>query len=297
MDESGIDDAGRNGSIGQPFASFHYAVTRAVAGDVIYFNAGEYTETVQIALPVQISIDGAGRDLVTIYITVNYRPFILMQSAAEGTNGNQSIKNITIDGTNTCDALIHIFARSNVLIENCQFLNARYEGVYFYGRTDRSSSEMTIYSVNNVVRNNIIYNCCGFGSVFDWNTNHYGIGLGGQKDMIIERNTIIQPEREGAVGVPIGFTNHGHHCGVKIRNNHLETAGKKGSSSTTYGWFFAIELWSPRGGNEIYKNRIIGDIDIGGYNTNDDEGYGFALKIYKNDCRIPEETPAPSAYT
>lgn len=298
VDESGIDDAGRNGSIAQPFASFHYAVTRAVAGDVIYFNAGEYTETVQIALPVQISIDGAGRDLVTIYITANYRPFILMQSNAEGTNGNQSIKNITIDGTNTCEALIHIFARSNVLIENCRLINATHEGVYFYGLIDRGERVPTIYSANNVVRNNIIYNCCGFGKMHGgWNTNHYGIALGAQKDMIIEHNTIIQPEREGPVGVPIGFANHGHHCGLKIRYNHLETAGKKGSSSTIYGWFFALELWSPRGGNEIHDNRIIGDIDIGGYNTNDDEGYGFALKIYRNDCRVPESTPAPYKYT
>jgi len=299
VDESGIDNAGRDGSISQPFASFHYAVTRAVAGDVIYFNAGEYYESGQIEFPVQISINGAGRDLVTIYITANLRPFLRMHSAAEGTNGNQSIRNITIDGTNTCDALIYIFARSNILIENCRFQNAVYEGVYFFGCTQAGSRVAEIYAVNNVVRNNIIYNCCGFGkrNESEWNTNHYGVGLGGQKDMIIEHNTIIQPSRETPVGVPIGFTNHGHHCGVKIRYNHLETAGKRGYVSTVHGWFFSMELWSPRGGNEIYNNRIIGDIDIGGYNTDDSEGYGFALKIYKNDCRIPEETPAPYKYT
>ena len=45
-----------------------------------------------------------------------------------------------------------------------------------------------------------------------------------------------------------------------------------------------MELWNCRGGIEIYGNNIQGSIDFGGNTsiTNDDGGYGFAVKVYKN---------------
>lgn len=101
--------------------------------------------------------------------------------------------------------------------------------------------------------------------------------------MLIYGNTIIQPDRGmDAEGVCIGFTGWGQNCGTKIYNNILETTPRKGASSPTYGWGFAIELWTQRGGVEVYNNDIKGAIDFGGYDSNDDEGYGYAIKIYGN---------------
>ena len=41
IDNSGIDDAGRSGAVGQEWATLAYACTRVTtSGDIIYVNAG-----------------------------------------------------------------------------------------------------------------------------------------------------------------------------------------------------------------------------------------------------------------
>lgn len=37
------------------------------------------------------------------------------------------------------------------------------------------------------------------------------------------------------------------------------------------------------GGVEIYRNRLWGALDFGGYDTNDEGSYGYAARVFDND--------------
>lgn len=281
--ETGSDVSG-DGTYANPWATLAYACSQVTTpGDVIHVKAGTIYETVQSVLAAGVSIIGAGATSI-IKAGAALRPVILLASTTEGTNGNQSISYIQIDGDETAITLIEVYARSNVKIHNCRFVDSAYGGVYFYSKVNRGEGLITVYSENNQFYNNYVYNCSKFGGYGGaWNQNNYGVALGGQKDMLIHDNTIIQPDiSTDAVGVCIGFTGWGQNCGTKIYNNTLETQPRKGSASATYGWGFAIELWTQRGGVEVYDNDIKGAIDFGGYDSNDDESYGYAIKVYDN---------------
>ena len=286
IDPTGVDDAGRNGlTTGTAWASLSYACTRATtAGDTIFVNAGTYTETVMSELAVGVSIIGEG---ITSIIKAGdvFRPLLKLASGVEGTDGNQSISYVNFDGNDTANSIIEIYARSNVKIHHCWFYDSVKDGVLFFSKVNRGEGLITTYSENNAFYNNYVYNCSHFGAYggWEWNTNHYGLGLGGQKNMLIHHNTIIQPDMGAdAEGVCIGFTGWGQNCGTKIYNNTLHAMPRQSSSTATGGWGFAIELWTQRGGVEIYNNDIKGAIDFGGYDSNDNEGYGYAIKVYSN---------------
>lgn len=291
---TGSDTHGK-GTLADPWRTIKHAADTitgaAFVGDTIIVGAGTFTENTQIALGVGVSLRGAG--ITTIITTTNaLDPIILLSSAAEGTNGNQSISHLQIDGDLTALTLIKVFARSNVKIHDCNFIDAVEDGVQFYGRTDELYQFTTTYSTGNEFYNNTMTNCASFGVYDAWRYIHGCLCFGGQSGMLIHDNTITVSDRGAANGSPISFTNRGNHMGTKIYNNTLYTPPKKAETSSGGGYAFAIEMWSQRGGVEIYDNDITGAIDVGGYDTNDDGGYGYALKIYRNTIGIP----ALSAY-
>jgi|GEM_PF-2964798 len=289
---TGVDDAGRNGGVGQEWATLSYACTRVTTpGDTIMVGVGTFTETAQSVLAVGVSIVGAGETSI-IKAGAALDPIILLSSASEGADGNQSISHLQIDGDLTALTLIKVFARSNVKIHDCTFIDAVEDGVQFYGRTDELYQFTTTYSTGNEFYNNTMINCASYGVYDTWRYIHGCLCFGGQSGMLIHDNTITVSDRGAANGAPISFTNRGNHMGTKIYNNTLYTPPKKAETSSGGGYAFAIEMWSQRGGVEIYDNDITGAIDVGGYDTNDDGGYGYALKIYRNTIGIP----ALSAY-
>ena len=62
---TGNDGTG-DGSAGAPYLTLGHAVTQATAGDTIYVTAGTYTITSQVAVPVGISIMGAGETSILL---------------------------------------------------------------------------------------------------------------------------------------------------------------------------------------------------------------------------------------
>src|SRR5664279_4724355 len=81
------------------------ACSKATAsGDIIHVNTGTYTETNQCVLAVGVSIEGNGVTSHIISKVVFTRSgdlsgaAITCSSASEGTNGNQHISNIKLDG-------------------------------------------------------------------------------------------------------------------------------------------------------------------------------------------------------
>ncbi len=278
---SGNNNTG-NGSISYPWASLAYACTKVTTpGDIIHVNPGTYTETSQSVLAVGISIEGAGNtSIIHSHITAPGIYTILLASNSEGTNGNQQISYIRMEGGLTAYSAIRVAARCNVKIHHCEFEDFFSEGVIFGGKTMSGSGEPTTYATGNEFYNNIITNCADYEGVGRYGIGCGNLGIGGQQGMLVHDNTMVQEDRGvDANGYVIKFHNSGYLKGLKIYNNTIIKPPYDGST-----WDFSMELWNCRGGIEIYGNIIQGGVDFGGNTsiTNDEGGYGFAIKVYNN---------------
>jgi hypothetical protein len=274
--ETGSDVSG-DGSYANPWATFGYASTQAtVSGDVIHMKAGTITETVQSSFSLGVSVIGQG-DTSIIKAGAALNPIFKFASLAQGTNGNQSISYLKFDGDLIAIVGIGVYARSNVIVHHCTFVDTDSYGAYFTGLVSGSGAPAT-YAIGNSVYNCTFTNCAKdtlSGGVY---TATGSLAIGGQSGMLVYDNNI--DESYGRHGYGIKYCGDGYNKGLKIYNNIIEIDPGRGVANS---WAFAIELWSQRGGIEIYNNTITsGSIDIAGYDTNDTGGYGFAVRIYDN---------------
>ena len=291
IDPSGKDILTNNGSNGSPWRTLAYACIHVKnSGDIIHVNAGTYIESVQSILAVGVSIEGAGVTSIIKSQIGGTDETISLYSATEGTNGNQHISNLKMDGDAlTAYSAIRVHSRSNVSIHDLVIIDFQHYGVLFNGTW--STSEPTNYSVGNSFFNNIVTNCSDYVGSDKYGSGQGALMIGGQQDMLIYNNVLNQTARgDGDNGYLIKFSADGFVKGVKIYDNIITKAPYDGIT-----WDFAIELWNCRGGVEIYNNAIQGSIDLGGIETTDAGNYGFAVKIYNNTIgqaalRTREET-------
>src|SRR6185369_1670902 len=111
VDIKGSDGSG-DGSSNHPWKTLKYAVTKVKAnqGHRIYVGAGTFVETGLVEIPLGVSIEGAGID-VTIFKAASsfyYHPntdpgystdkFLISLSEVNQLDGNQTLRNFTIDG-------------------------------------------------------------------------------------------------------------------------------------------------------------------------------------------------------
>lgn len=280
IDPSGVDTAGRNGSIGQEWATLAYACTRAVSvGDVIHVAAGTYTETMQSVLAEGVSITGVGiTSIITTAAALN--PIIYAASPIQNSPGNQSISSLAFDGDNVAVMGIHVRARSNVIVHDCSFIDFTDNGLRFTGLVS-GSGEPANYS-----RNNSAYNCtftnCGSETFSDpYYFASAALGLSGQQDALVYNNNIDNSLGNYAYG--INTNGIGYNRGLIIHDNNILVSPKHVASNQ---WQFSIELWTCRGGVQIYNNTVSGGIDFGGVSTTDTYGYGFAVMLHDNNIEL-----------
>ena len=270
-----IDPSGNNsndGSAAHPWLTLAYACTRArTQGDIIHVNPGTYTEKTQSALAVGVSIEGAGNNSI---ITTNaaFNPLITLISSNEGTNGNQSISYIKMDGDLICKSAVLVSARSNVEVHHCWFIDFDESGVTFSGKpVGYSNSVPNTYATGNKYYSNTMNNCAKFVSGY----GEGGLRIGGQDGMLIYNNTITQTERTvGNNGYPIKYYYGGNNKGVKIYDNIITKSPNDGSN-----WGIVVELWYSQGGIEIFNNVISGAIDLVGNYKN---GYDYSVYVHHN---------------
>ncbi len=288
IDPSGNDF--NSGSSSSPWKTLAYACSKATAsGDIIHVNAGTYTETNQCVLAVGVSIEGNG---VTSHIIsrVTFTRFgdlsgaaITCSSASEGTNGNQHISNIKLDGdyyggttssnSATGNAGILVQKRSNVKIYNCTIVGFYLNGVAFHGST--LYQQPSIYATGNE-----IYNCILTGNGDTDNTWGGGgqIEIGSQNGTLIHDNTIDGTTR--SVGHNGNFLSGAYYNkGIKVYNNISTKLDNEGGA-----WNFHIEMWNTDGGFEVYNNKFWGGdtgIDIAGV-WNVKGNYDYSWYIHDN---------------
>ncbi len=264
-------DANGNGSAGSPWKTLYRATgTVTKAGDIIHVLPGLYTETVKSNLFVGVSIEGEGvQSVITSTIKLEFGSLIQAVSP-EGTNGNQHISNLKLDGNKrTTSWGIEIRGRSNVAIYNCTIVDFDDTGIFWGGRTDNLGEAPQVYATGNSFYNNNVSNCAKFDG--------FGRGclsIGGQDGMLIYNNTITQAGRsQGTNGWPIKGCNDGFLKGCKIYNNKITKQAYDGTS-----WDFAIELFDVSG-LEIYDNTIIGAVDL---NRQNKGNYPYSVYIHDN---------------
>lgn len=256
-------DTGGTGTILNPWSTLYYACTHVTSsGNTIHVNAGTYTETNHCDLSPGVSIigDGSGSTIINGNYASDSYSIINLISATNGTNGNQTISDIKLNGGLTGYTAITIRGRSNVSIHDCYISNFAKWGIIFDGR---GTAGTYIPATGNTFYNNTLYNCAGDYDYDDGSTIYnyaYGsLSLDWQEGILIHDNTI--QENVGRYGYGIKFYHTGFNRGVKIYNNHIEVAHLPKPDRES--WNFAIESWNNvSGGTEIYNNRIIGSLDL-----------------------------------
>jgi hypothetical protein len=282
------NDASGKGTVVSPWKTLYKATTVAtVAGDIIHVNAGIYTETLQCQLMPGVSIEGEGvTSVIKSSLTANFTSILFLASATEGTNGNQHISNLKLDGQNLSSAWgISVVARSNVSIHDCTIVDFREVGVNFSGITSQNGYlPPATHATGNSFYNNIVTNCSTNDSV-------YGRGcmqFGGQAGMLVYNNVINQPYRTGTftgnIGWPMKMANEGYIKNCKVYNNSLKRALFTGSGhGMNNDWNFSFEMWNVQG-LEMYNNIFQGEIDL----VNATKGiYDYGLWFHNNTVTYP----------
>jgi uncharacterized repeat protein (TIGR02059 family) len=280
---TGSDVTG-NGTTGSPWKTLNYACTQVTkSGDIIHVNAGTYIETKQCDLAVGVSIEGEGdsSNIISHY-TASYasnNASIVLMSGSEGTNGNQSISYIKLDGDGlTGDYAIKILKRSNVKIHHCTIIDFYIGGVLFLGTAPWQRP--SIFATGNELHHCSITNCG------DMQNSYEGAGLvqiGGQDGMKIYDNILDESVRaEGHNGNILSSAHF--NKGIKYYNNKSYKPDYDGEYGGASSWNFHIEHWSCYGGFEIYNNEFYGGdtaIDCGG-DYNEKGAYDYTFYIHDN---------------
>ena len=281
---------GNSGTQSSPWKTLYKACSTVTkSGSTIHVNAGTYTETQQFQLAAGVSIEGVG---VTSIIHSYYSSgnlIDLYSTPNAGTNGNQSISYLQIEGGTTITDLvgysaIKVTARSNVDIHHCTIQNFAVEGVIFYGGGEPPS----LYPVGDKFHDNILTNCARM-TPGDGNSGEGALCIGGTQGMLVYNNTIRnnqRPKFSDGYGIKY-YGNWGLNKGLKIYNNTITQPTLINAQS---GFNFAMELWYSAGGLEIYNNTVHGTIDVPNCKkdwssmgvTYPEGTYTYGTKIYNN---------------
>ena len=293
IDVTGTDSAAVDGGISTPWKTLAYAFTRVTTpGDGIYVNPGTHTETVQSIWPVGVSVVGAGATSIITSATA-FEPMILASSTSEGTDGNQSISYVKLDGGMAVNQGISIRRRKNVSIHHVAFEDFIYSAVEIYGGA-AFTTVPTTYATGIVVRNCTIINCCQrrdpgiFGA----------LRIGGTQDMEVYSNTMTQNSRSVGNNGNLVYLWGATNKAWKFYNNTCTKPDTDGiEDGYAGGWNFHIESGNSSG-FEIYDNTFIGGVAIdlaGGIQVKGD--YTYSWYIHNNDFSISTQIATPTAGT
>ena len=270
---SGNDTTG-NGTLSFPWRTLVKATTAVTTpGDIIHINAGTYIETTTCNLAVGVNIEGDGiTSIVKSTITADFTPIIRCSSAI-GTNGNQHISDIKIDGTLTAKWGILVEGRSNFSIHDITMVDVFSAGIIIDGGIN--AGEASTYATGNTFYNNIINNCAEYAGGYARGC----LNIGSQDGMLIYNNQITQDQRAvGFNGEPIKYWNGGFLKGVQIYNNTLKKKALAAGAGVS-DWDFNIEFFMISGLN-IYGNTFInGAIDLAGMFKGT---YSYGVWIHNN---------------
>lgn len=252
------NDTSGDGSAANPWKSLKYAVTKVAAsqGHVIQVGAGTFMESGLVEVPLGVSILGVGKD-ITIFKAASsfyYHPadpgyatdkFLISLSEYNPSNGNQSLKNFTVDGDGKqLHGGIYVRYRNNVTIDGVKVQNTNFTGIWIWDVKDSK------------VINTQLINC-------SWGSAGYCAGalnLGNLERVEIAQLDVNENTGYGikAIG-PNGYDNifqlKIHHSRVSVNPFGLWNNGSAPN--------IAIELWQVNlVGCELYNTYVDNTISL-----------------------------------
>ena len=252
------NDASGNGSANNPWKTLKHASVNVPAGQghVIQVGPGTFVENGPIEIPLGVSIEGAGVQQ-TIFKAVSsfyYYPanpgygtehFLIRLSEFNPSNGNQTLKNFTINGdSKKLHGGIYVRYRDNVLIENVSVQDTNYTGIWLWDVKDSR------------IKNVFLLNC-------SWGSTGYSSGalnLGNLERVEIDQLDVNEDTGYGikAIG-PNGYNNlfylKIHHSHISVNPEGLWSGGRAPNIS--------IELWLVGLlGCEIYNSYVDNNISL-----------------------------------
>src|SRR5882672_4989295 len=254
----GSDSFG-DGSSYHPWKTLKHAVTKVKAnqGHMIYVGAGTFVETGLVEVPLGVSVEGAGID-ATIFKAASsfyYHPdadpgystdkFLISLSEVNQLDGNQTLRNFTIDGdSKQLHGGIYVRYRNKVAIDQIKVQNTNYTGIWLWDVKDSQ------------VNNTQLINC-------SWGSTGYSSGalnLGNLERVEISDLTVNENTGYGVKAIgPDGYNNIFY---LKIHDSHVSVA-PFGLWNNGTAPNIAIELWqSTLLGCEIYNNYVDNNISL-----------------------------------
>jgi parallel beta-helix repeat protein len=267
VDPTGIDDAGRNGTIGQEWATPAYACTRVSAPDTVFINAGDINQgAVQIIRPLGVHIMGTGDNshIISSFTSASSAQAAIQCASTIGTTTNDggSISHIRLTGNNlTSTRGIYVGYRNNVWIHDVtleDFLNG---GIWLHV----SNNYLSLYATGNRITNCIINNCAQTGADYQG-----AIRISGQSNCDVMYNTSNMTERAaGNNGSTIEFQRSKK---TRITDN---TFYRLDHELASYNFFF--EGWDYSGDFEYSRNTHYGLAKV---------SFGGEFNKQDGDCSI-----------
>ncbi len=271
------NDTSGDGSASNPWRTLKYAVTRVVAnqGHTIQVGAGTFIESGLVEVPLGVSIVGAGIDVTIIKADSSfyYHPaspgyatdkFLISLSGYNQLDGNQSLRNFTIDGdAKQLHGGIYVRYRNKVAIDQVKVQNTNFTGIWLW---DVKDSQVT---------NTQFVNC-------SWGSAGFCAGalnLGNVERVEIAKLNINESTGYGikAIG-PNGYNNvyslKIHDCYVSVNPFGLWNNGSAPN--------IAIELWQVNlVGCEIYNSYVDNTISLVNSNATPSTGIQ-TIRVHHN---------------
>jgi hypothetical protein len=259
INPKGSDSTG-NGSRISPWRTLRHACSNVSSKNLttIHLDPGIFVEK-RITVPPGVSIIGAGKDLSIIkpdpseyYHPANpgfgYEKFLINLQSSQLTSGNQTIKDIAIDGADKkLHGGIYVLNRSTITIENVIVRYVNFCGVWFMGIKDSSIKGLQLKD-------------CAWGSS-DWCSGALQIA----NSLNIDVAGFNIDESKGYGVKNLAQTQNTPFSNIRIHDGRIsvspEGAWNRGAAPN-----IAIEIWaSSFPGTEIYNCYVDNHISLVNY--------------------------------
>ena len=253
------NDATGNGSQANPWRTLKFACSKVAAnqGHTIILSAGTFVE-LQLTVPTGVSVLGAGigQTIIKANPSFYYNPaspgfgtdkFLINFSSAAPTNGNQSIKDLTIDGDGKkLHGGIYVRNRNNLLIEGIRVQFTNFTGIWLW---DMKDSRLT----------NVQFKDCAWGSS-GWSAAT--LLLANLERVEIDHIDVNEGFGEGVKSLGANGTPTGKLHYVKFHDNRISVT-PVGQWNGGAAPNIAIELWNIELlGFEMYNNYIDNTVSL-----------------------------------
>ena len=271
------NDISGDGSAGMPWRTLRYAVTRVAANldHTIQMTAGTFIENGLVEVPLGVNVIGAGIDqtILRAASSLYYNPatpgyatdkFLISLNESSQQNGNQTLKDFTIDGdSKQLHGGIYVHYRNNVTIDGVKVQNTNFTGIWLW---DVKSSK---------IKYTQLINC-------SWGSTSYcsgALNLGNVESLEVDHITVDESIGYGIKAIGPGGNNN--IINTKIHDSRISVnpfGVWNGGSAPN----IAIELWSVNlVGNEIYNNYVDNTISL--INSNATPSTGIqTIRVHHN---------------